>query len=106
MTFPRPQTQKILVLQSVQFRVAGNSWGYGCSIFCIRSFVFQVDFDFYYSGWLFAVGFHFSVCWASYICVGIILFIYGRVYRVLGILYLYRVYSFVAGRVYSVLGIL
>jgi hypothetical protein len=28
----RPQTQKILVLQSVQFRVVGNSWGYGCSV--------------------------------------------------------------------------
>jgi hypothetical protein len=48
----------------------------------------------------------YTVCWAFYICVGIILFISGRVYRVLGILYLYRVYSFVAGRVYSVLGIL
>ena len=46
------------------------------------------------------------MCWAFYICVGIILFISGRVYRVLGILHMYRVYSFVVGRVYSVLGIL
>jgi len=43
MTFPRPQPQKIFVfLQSVQFRDADNSWGYGCSVL-YRAFVFGIS---------------------------------------------------------------
>jgi hypothetical protein len=69
----RPQTQKILVLQSVQFRVAGNSWGYGCSVFV--------------SGVCFSSGFRFLLQWAV-ICSGV------SFLSVLGILYLCRDHSF------------
>ena len=68
----RPQTQKILVLQIVQFRVVGNSWGYGCSVL-YRALFFK---------------------WISiFITVGGYLW-WGFVFQGVGHFILYRVYSF------------
>jgi hypothetical protein len=81
--------------QSVQLGLLVNSWGYGWFVFFFLywALVFQVDFDFYYSGWFIAVGFRFYLYW-----------VVGR--ALLGILDLYRVYSFICGRASGVLGIL
>ena len=77
MTFPRPQPQKIFVfLQSVQFRDADNSWGYGCSVL-YRALFFKWISIFITVGGLIAVGLRFYLSWA-------ILFVTGRTYRAVG----------------------
>jgi hypothetical protein len=72
----RPQTQKILVLQSVQFRVAGNSWGYGCSVL-YRALFFKWISIFITVGGYLQWGFVFSCIGQFYYLCGLLVLPWG-----------------------------